>query len=486
LSIRSRIVLLAAIPTISLVALYLFAVGITAGDALTLARANDYKNASGVPMFDLQAQVYAERGLGLLAVIVSVIVSVLIGRSIVQPLAGLRRSALQLASERPLRVAEQPRAGQDVNTAAEAPTITSGSDEIGQVRAAFDVAQRAVAEAAVDEARLRAGIGHVVRNLARRSQSLLHRQLALLDAMERRAGRPEELEDLFRIDYLTTRMRRHAEGLIVLSGEAPGRGWRNPVPLVDVLRAAAAEVEDYARIRVMTRTRAGLVGSAVADVIHLIAELAENATVFSPPHTPVRMSCDLVARGFAVEIEDRGPGIAADRLEAINHGLARPHWFDLSGGDQLGVFVAGHLASRHGIRAFLRSSPYGGTTAIVMIPRALVVDQDSFGLDRPGGRLGGHAPGEPPAESAGPRAVTAGPGAARAATVIDDVFRGGPAGEAAGKPGSEFTFGNQGRPDDPDRSGEADARVITMDLAGLGLPVRVRQAGPARRRRGRR
>ena len=241
--------------------------------------------------------------------------------------------------------------------------------------------QQTAVQSAIDEARLRRGISDVFRNLAGRSQSLLHRQLTLLDGMERRATEPDELEDLFRIDHLTTRMRRHAEGLIILSGEAPARGWRQPVPLVDVLRAAVAEVEDYTRIRVLCRTSAAVAGHAVADVIHLIAELAENATVFSPPNTPVRIQGDVVGRGFAVEIEDRGLGISAARLEEINANLANPPQFDLSGSDRLGLFIAGQLAQRHEIKITLRPSVYGGTTAIVLIPTALVVDEDAFERD---------------------------------------------------------------------------------------------------------
>ena len=320
-------------------------------------------------------------GLGLLAIILSILMSVWIGRGLVRQLAGLRQSALELANERLPRLVQRLRAGQDVDLAAEAPRLESSPDEIGQVREAFNAVQRTAVEAAFDEARVRRGISDVFRNLARRSQSLLHRQLALLDAMERRATEPGELEDLFRIDHLTTRMRRHSEGLIILSGESPGRGWRNPVPLADVLRAAVAEVEDYTRIRVTTGTRAALVGSAVADVIHLLAELAENAAIFSPPNTPVRIHGDVVGRGFAIDIEDRGLGIPDDKLDEINHNLAHPAPFDLSGSDQLGLFIAGQLARRHKIQVSLRPSPYGGTTAIVLIPQALVVDEASFDLE---------------------------------------------------------------------------------------------------------
>ena len=233
------------------------------------------------------------------------------------------------------------------------------------------------------QARLRQGISDIFRNLARRSQSLLHRQLALLDAMERRAREPEELEDLFRIDHLTTRMRRHAESLIILSGDAPARAWRRPVPFVDVLRAAVAEVEDYTRIKVTANTQAAITGPAVADVIHMVAELAENAVVFSPPNTPVLISGDVVGRGFAVEIEDRGLGLSEERRAELNDLLENPPPFDLSGSDQLGLFVASQLAKKHNIRISLRGSPYGGTTAIVLIPNTLVVSEESYQQDGP-------------------------------------------------------------------------------------------------------
>jgi signal transduction histidine kinase len=323
--------------------------------------------------------------IGLAAIIFSIIFSILVGRALISQLKGLRLSALELANDRLPSVIRRLRDGENVDVAAETPALEAGaapppksSDEIDQVQEAFNIVQRTAIEAAVDEANLRRGVSDVFRNLARRSQVLLHRQLRLLDGMERRASEPEELEDLFRIDHLTTRMRRHAEGLIILSGEPAGRTWRHPVPLMDVLRAAVAEVEDYTRIRVEARTRAALSGTAVADVIHLIAELAENATVFSPPNTPVKISGDIVGRGFAVEIEDRGLGITEERLAEINKNLADPPAFDLSGSDRLGLFIAGRLARRHDIKITLRPSVYGGTSAIVIIPMALVVDEDNY------------------------------------------------------------------------------------------------------------
>jgi signal transduction histidine kinase len=327
-----------------------------------------------------ELQLVLAAGLGLLAIIGSIALSIVVGRGMVRQLRELRQSALSLANDELPRVMSQIRAGEAVDVDEQLPDSPPTNSEIEQVRAAFGTVQRAALQSAVYEAQLRRGVSDVFRNLAGRSQSLLHRQLTLLDGMERRATEPEQLEDLFRIDHLTTRMRRHAEGLIILSGDTPARGWRHPVPLVDVLRAAVAEVEDYTRIRVLCRTGASVSGHSVADVIHLLAELAENATVFSPPNTPVRMQGDMVGRGFAVEIEDRGLGISAARLEEINANLASPPQFDLAGSDRLGLFIAGQLAHRHDIKVTLRPSVYGGTTAIVLIPIELVVAEKAIGI----------------------------------------------------------------------------------------------------------
>jgi signal transduction histidine kinase len=313
---------------------------------------------------------------GLLAVIASVIFSFLMGRRLLRRLDALRQSALELAREQLPSVMARLRDGETVDVDAEAPPAEAGPDEIDQVREAFNTVHRAAVAAAVDEANLRRGVSQVFRNLARRNQALLHRQLGLLDGMERRAEEPEQLEDLFRIDHLTTRMRRHAEGLIVLSGDSPGRGWSRPVPFIDVLRAAVSEVEDYTRIRVEVRSKAALAGPAVADVVHLLAELIENATVFSPPNTVVRVQGEPVGRGFAVEIEDRGLGMAEERLEEINRDLTGLPAFDPAGSDRLGLFIAGRLAHRHGVKVSLRASVYGGTSAVVIIPTSLVVTDD--------------------------------------------------------------------------------------------------------------
>ena len=367
------------------------AAGLQAANALT-SQADSQATAAYLRLFLVG-------GLGLVAIAISVALGLWIGRRLVRELSSLRETALELANERLPDVVSRLAAGEEVDASAQAPPITATSDEVRQVGEAFATVQRTAVEAAVGQAKLREGISHIFRNLARRSQSLLHRQLTLLDAMERRARDPQELDDLFRVDHLATRMRRHAESLIILSGEAPARGWRNPVPLVDVLRAAVAEVEDYTRIKVSATTQASLAGPAVGDVIHMIAELAENATIYSPPQTPVSITGSVVGQGFAVEIEDRGLGMSTAHRDEINSQLENPPAFDLSGSDQLGLFVAGQLAKRQNIRISLRSSAYGGTTAIVLIPRSLVVPEGAATKDAaslpagtsPQGRTARHA-----------------------------------------------------------------------------------------------
>jgi signal transduction histidine kinase len=326
----------------------------------------------------LLVEVLVAGGLGLVAVALSVFLMVRFGRRISRELTGLQRSALELATDRLPRVVERLSHGEEVDVAAEAAPPPAGRiAEITKVAVAFSSVQSTAVEAAVVQARLRKGVSQVFRNLAWRSQSLLHRQLALLDAMERRSDDPDRLAELFQLDHLTTRMRRHAEGLIILSGAAPGRGWRTPVPVIDVLRGAIAEVEDYPRVKVITQSGDAIAGSAVADVIHLAAELIENATTCSPANTEVTVRADRVANGFVVEIEDRGIGINEDELTRINDSLANPPEFDLADSDRLGLFVVARLAAKHRIKIVMRPSPYGGITAIVLLPRAIVVTHDA-------------------------------------------------------------------------------------------------------------
>ncbi|MFF3614281.1 nitrate- and nitrite sensing domain-containing protein [Streptomyces sp. NPDC002580] len=325
---------------------------------------------------------------GLIALLISLVMSVRIGRSLIRDLRRLRLEAHEASGVRLPSVMRRLSAGEQVDVETEVPRLEYDRNEIGEVGQALNTLQRAAVEAAVKQSELREGVSEVFVNLARRSQVLLHKQLTLLDTMERRTDDTDELADLFRLDHLTTRMRRHAEGLVILSGAAPSRQWRKPVQLMDIVRAAVAEVEDYERIEVRRLPRVALTGPAVADLTHLVAELLENATVFSPPHTAVHVVGERVGNGFTLEIHDRGLGMAAEALLDANLRLAETPEFELSDTDRLGLFVVSRLAQRQNVRVSLQPSPYGGTTAVVFMPDALlsndVPDTNGIGfrLDR--------------------------------------------------------------------------------------------------------
>ncbi|WP_420032388.1 nitrate- and nitrite sensing domain-containing protein [Streptomyces sp. cg28] len=309
---------------------------------------------------------------GLVAVAASLVISVRIGRGLVVELISLRNTALEIARRKLPHAMGKLRAGEEIDVAAEAPQGPPAEDETGQVSEALTTVHRAALHAAVERAELANGISGVFVNLARRSQVLVHRQLGLLDSMERRAEDPGELGDLFRLDHLTTRMRRHAESLIILSGAAPGRAWRVPVPLTNVCRAAVSEIEDYARVEVRHLAAVDVAGAVVADLTHLLAELVENAAQFSPPHTKVRINGEPVANGYAIEIEDRGLGMGREALDEANERIQQSETLHLFDSDRLGLFVVSRLARRHDIKVNLRTSPYGGTTAVVLMPTSLL------------------------------------------------------------------------------------------------------------------
>ncbi|MEV6106985.1 nitrate- and nitrite sensing domain-containing protein [Streptomyces sp. NPDC051940] len=310
--------------------------------------------------------------LGLLAVTVSILLPVRIGRRLVRDLSALRRHARTAAEVQLPRVQRRLAAGERIDVEAEVPRPAPAGGEIGQVEQAVSTLQRAAVEGAVKQAEMRQAVGEVFVNLARRSQALLHRQLSLLDEMERRTKDSAELADLFRLDHLTTRMRRHAEGLVILSGAAPSRQWRRPVPLLDVVRAAIAEVEDYERIEVRALPPAFVQGHAVAGLVHLLAELMENATVFSPPSAPVEVGG---AADGTVRITDRGLGMSDESLLQANLRLAETPEFSLTDTDRLGLFVVSRLARRLGLRVTLeRARGDGGISALVRIPAELLTD----------------------------------------------------------------------------------------------------------------
>jgi signal transduction histidine kinase len=317
-------------------------------------------------------------GAGLIAVIISALLLVRFGRRMTRELTSFLMVVRALADERLPLVVRRLRRGERVDVAAEAPPLAlrASTREVTEIAEAFSAVQRTAVEAAVGEAELRSASSGVFRSLARRSQTLLQRQLGLLDSMERGTNDPDVLDQLFRLDHLTTRMRRHAEGLIVLSGAPSGRRWRDPVPLVEVLRGAIGEIEDYSRVDLVTDTPDFVAGGAVADVTHLLAELIENAANYSPPGTRVTVAAGAAATGLAIEVEDRGIGIPRQTLAALNDRLANPPEFDLADADQLGLFVVSRLAARQEVKVSLRGSPWGGTTAIVLLPYRIVVRRD--------------------------------------------------------------------------------------------------------------
>jgi signal transduction histidine kinase len=309
----------------------------------------------------------------------TIALSVLMARSMVRPLGVLRQAANDVAERQLPGVVDRLQRERDAepDPASEtAPIGITSTDEIGQVARAFDSVHQVAVRIATDQAMLRRDVADMFLNLARRSQSLVDRQLELIDDLEQSEPDPKALDDLFHLDHLATRMRRNAENLIVLSGAEPPRRWVEPIPLGDVVRGASAEVEGYTRVVVQRIQGLGVSGQAASDVIHLLAELLENAAAFSPPETTVTVSAHPAAAGHVLEIEDRGIGIQPDDLEEINRRLDQIPGVDASLSRRMGLFVVGRLAARYGIKVRLRPSFYGGVTAMVLLPSEILVRLD--------------------------------------------------------------------------------------------------------------
>ncbi|WSQ07985.1 nitrate- and nitrite sensing domain-containing protein [Streptomyces sp. NBC_01231] len=311
--------------------------------------------------------------LGLVGVLLSLLVSVGVGRGLIVELLELRDDALEVAGRRLPRAMRRLHAGQGVDIDAEAPMRRLVGDELAQVGTALTAVQRAALKAASERAELLSGISGVYVSIARRGQVLLHRQLDLLHQLEQRPRDPAEVQELYQVDYLATRMRRHSESLLILSGIAPGRGWRDPIPLVDVLRAAVAEIEQPGRVQVWPVPRVSLNGGSVADVIHLLAELVENAASFSPPSAHVRLRAARLREGLLIEIEDSGFGMNEEAMAEANRKIQSED-IDLLDAKQIGLFVVNRIAARQGLSVELRSSETGGATAAVLIRENLIRD----------------------------------------------------------------------------------------------------------------
>ncbi|MFJ8693093.1 sensor histidine kinase [Streptomyces roseolilacinus] len=326
-------------------------------------------------------------------------------RSVLDRCNALRRTTARSQNE--LRgVVEQLRRGERPPVR-QAPAPAPGGDDFDLLSHELGRAHEAAVAAVVQASRLSSSVGNeqkveVFVNLARRLQSLVHREIQLLDELENAVEDPELLKGLFHVDHLATRIRRHAENLAVLGGAISRRQWSNPVTMTEVLRSSIAEVEQYPRVKLVPPIDGTLRGHAVADVIHLLAELVENATLFSAPHTTILLRAQYVTAGLAVEVEDRGLGMPLAEQEKMNALLCDPDQVNVAHllqDGRIGLYVVSALARRHGIAVRLQSNIYGGVQAVLVIPQGLL------GADP----ANPHQPGRPqPAVSGDTRATTAG------------------------------------------------------------------------------
>jgi signal transduction histidine kinase len=297
-----------------------------------------------------------------------------VARSLVRPLRRLRREALEIAGRRlPDMVQKLREAGETSEAPAIAPIGVVARDEIGEVARAFDEVHREAVRLAGDEARLRSNVNSMFVNLSRRTQTLVERQLSLIDGLEQGEEDEQRLGNLFKLDHLATRMRRNSENLLVLAGQEPARRWGQPVPVVDVVRASLSEVENYERVDLQVQSGVAVVGQSVNDVVHLVAELVENAIAFSSGETKVTVASNRIdGGGLIISVSDMGIGMTGDELAQANHRLANPPVVDVSVSRRMGLFVVGRLALRHGIRVQMRPQDAGGLTAMVLLPESLL------------------------------------------------------------------------------------------------------------------
>ncbi|GAA1305797.1 hypothetical protein Psi02_22680 [Planotetraspora silvatica] len=297
-----------------------------------------------------------------------------VARSLVGPLRRLRREALEIAGRRlPDMVQKLREAGEASEVPAIAPIGVVARDEIGEVARAFDEVHREAVRLAGDEARLRSNVNSMFVNLSRRTQTLVERQLSLIDGLEQGEQDEQRLGNLFKLDHLATRMRRNSENLLVLAGQEPTRRWGQPVPVVDVVRASLSEVENYERVDLQVQSGVAVVGQSVNDVVHLVAELVENAIAFSSGETKVTVASNRIdGGGLIISVSDMGIGMTGDELAQANHRLANPPVVDVSVSRRMGLFVVGRLALRHGIRVQMRPQESGGLTAMVLLPESLL------------------------------------------------------------------------------------------------------------------
>jgi HAMP domain-containing protein/anti-sigma regulatory factor (Ser/Thr protein kinase) len=309
------------------------------------------------------------------AVLLTLGLALVTARSLIRPMRRLEAAAEETATERLPSLVRRLQEGEQVDLEAEsaAPIEVRSGDEIGHLAEAFNSVHRVAVRVAGREAALRRSVGDMFLNLARRSQSLIERQLEVIDELEASGSGADVRARLGELDHLATRMRRNAENLIILSGSEPARRWRGPIDLTQVVQASVEEVKEHTRVELLRLDRVQLAGHAAADVMHLLAELIENAVTFSAPGTKALVAGQPLPAGYLVEIEDQGLGMTDEQLVKVNQRLAKPPDIDFALARMLGFFVVTQLAAKHGIRVQLRHSWYGGVTALVLLPRQLIV-----------------------------------------------------------------------------------------------------------------
>ncbi|WP_434442221.1 nitrate- and nitrite sensing domain-containing protein [Lentzea sp. E54] len=301
-----------------------------------------------------------------------------IGRYLLRSLSELRHSALDVAHHHLPEVVAAIRADRRPDTEIE-PVPVHTNEEFGQLARAFDAVHEQAIRSAVEQSTLRSGMKNIFVNLSRRSQGLVERQLKLMEELERHEENPEQLANLFKLDHLATRMRRNNENLMVLSGTDVARRFHQPVPLADVLRAAASEIEHYQRVVVKSTPSVEIVGYAASDLVRLVAELLDNATAFSAPATQVMIGSRIDQQGFVlIEVADQGIGMGPAELTEANERLSSGTEDDVPVSRQMGLFVVGRLAGRHGITVRLRGAGEGreGLRAFVLVPSELARTHD--------------------------------------------------------------------------------------------------------------
>ncbi|MGH3272385.1 MAG: nitrate- and nitrite sensing domain-containing protein, partial [Trebonia sp.] len=312
------------------------------------------------------------------------IATLIVARSLVEPLRRLQADALEVASVRlPSRVAELSQSAEpDVSRGVE-PIGVDSTDEIGRVARAFDQVHQEAVRLAGNEALLRGNVSAMFISLSRRSVPLIDRLTRMIDELEQNEDDPDRLSSLFAMDHLVTRMRRNSENLLVLAGEEPVRKWSEPVPLADVARAATSEIEQYGRIVLNIQPGIVVSGQAAADVVHLLAEVIENATMFSPRDTPVQLTGQEVSTGgVLLEVRDAGIGIPPSRLAEMNWRFDNPPLVDVSVSRHMGLFAVSRLAARHGVRVRLQAAAPQGVSALVWLPASLTGRESRRYIDR--------------------------------------------------------------------------------------------------------